>query len=157
MIVQFVILGSGDKSLESFYGSLPARYPGVIGSYIGYSNELAHLIEAGSDGFVMPSRYEPCGLNQMYSLKYGTVPIVRETGGLADTVKNFDPESGEGWGFTFKEYSASAMMEAIQRALKTYQDKETWRKIQIAGMKLDYSWQRSAEQYLELYQRAAEK
>ncbi len=112
MRVQFVVLGSGDKTLEAFYGRLPVRYPGRIGSYIGYSDEVAHWIEAGSDFFVMPSIFEPCGLNQMYSLKYGTLPIVRATGGLDDSVQQYNEVTGEGTGFKFNEASANAIYYA---------------------------------------------
>ncbi len=155
--LQMVILGTGDPKYHKLLLQLARKHKKKLSVNLRFDDRLAHLIEAGADMFLMPSRYEPCGLNQMYSLKYGTVPIVRETGGLADTVQNFDPETGEGTGFTFKEYSASAMMEAIRRALQVFPDKTTWRKIQIAGMQQDFSWKRSAEQYLELYQRAHEK
>lgn len=155
--VQMVILGTGDNKYRKLLDGLAKKHPDKLAVNLRFDNKLAHLIEAGADMFLMPSKFEPCGLNQIYSLKYGTVPIVRETGGLADTVRNFDPATGEGNGFTFKEYSAKAMMEAIGRALKTFQDKPTWRKIQINGMKEDFSWNRSAREYLELYQRAVSK
>jgi starch synthase len=120
-------------------------------SYLGFNDELAHLIEAGSDMFLMPSKYEPCGLNQMYSLAYGTVPIVRETGGLADTVVKFNEKTDEGTGFVFKKYDSQDMMKEIKRAIKVFEDKKTWQKIMRAGMKLDFGWDVSAKGYVELY------
>jgi starch synthase len=155
MLVQFVILGAGDKSLESFYGALPARYPGRIGSYIGYSDELSHWIEAGSDFFIMPSIYEPCGLNQMYSLKYGTLPIVRATGGLDDTVEQYDETTGAGTGFKFVEPSAGAIYYTVGWAVSTYFDRpEHIKKMIQAAMAQDFSWEKSARQYMALYERA---
>jgi starch synthase len=155
MLVQFVILGSGDKALESYYGGLPARYPGRIGSYIGFSEELSHWIEAGSDFFIMPSIYEPCGLNQMYSLKYGTLPIVRATGGLDDTVEQYDETSGAGTGFKFYEPSASAIYYTVGWAVSTYFDRpEHIQKMIQAAMAQDFSWEKSARQYEALYERA---
>jgi starch synthase len=155
MQVQFVILGSGEKNLESFYGGLPARYPGQIGSFIGYNDELSHWIEAGSDFFVMPSIYEPCGLNQIYSLKYGTLPIVRATGGLDDTVQQYDEATGSGTGFKFWEPSPRAVYYAVGWAVSTYYDrpKHIQKMIQTA-MSRDYSWERSAREYVRLYTRA---
>jgi starch synthase len=155
MRVQFAILGSGEKYLEYFFGPLPGRYPGRVGSYIGYSNELAHWIEAGSDFFVMPSLFEPCGLNQMYSLKYGTLPIVRATGGLEDTVQQYNENSGEGTGFKFWETSAKALYYTVGWAVSTYFDRrEHIRKMVQSAMTQDYSWQKSAEAYVQLYERA---
>jgi starch synthase len=155
MQVQFAILGSGEKGLEDYFGGLPARYPGRIGSFIGYNDGLAHLIEAGSDFFVMPSRYEPCGLNQIYSLKYGTLPIVRATGGLDDTVQQYDERSAAGNGFKFWEISSSALYYAIGWAVSTYYDRRAHlqRMIQSA-MSQRFSWEDSAEQYVEIYQKA---
>ena len=155
MIAQFVILGSGEKTLEKFFGNLPAHYPGRIGSYIGYNNELSHLIEAGADFFVMPSLYEPCGLNQMYSLKYGTPPIVRATGGLDDTVQNYNEADGTGTGFKFWEPAPASLYYTIGWAISTYYDRpEHLQKMIQAGMAKDYSWQRSAEEYEDLYYKA---
>ncbi len=155
MRVQFVILGSGEKGLEAFYGGLPARYPGRIGSYIGYSNPLAHLIEAGSDFFIMPSRYEPCGLNQIYSLKYGTLPIVRATGGLNDTVEQYDETTGLGTGFKFWEPSPNAIYYSVGWAVSTYYDRpQHIQKMIQAAMAQDFSWEKSAKAYEEVYQRA---
>jgi len=121
---------------------------------IAYDNEIAHKIEAGADMFLMPSRYEPCGLNQIYSLKYGTVPIVRATGGLDDTVEPFDLEQGTGTGFKFTEYSGAAMMRAIRQALHHSTDERIWRRIQLNGMAKDFSWKGPATQYAKVYQAA---
>lgn len=155
MRVQFVILGSGDKSLEAFFGSLPARYAGRIGSYIGYNDELAHWIEAGADFFIMPSLFEPCGLNQMYSLRYGTLPIVRATGGLDDTVQQYDEATGSGTGFKFYEPSAHAIYYTVGWAVSTYYDRpQHMQKMIQAAMAQDFSWERSAEQYVRAYERA---
>ncbi|MGA7838933.1 MAG: glycosyltransferase, partial [Ignavibacteriaceae bacterium] len=127
------------------------KYPGKFACYLGFNDELAHLIEGGADLFLMPSKYEPCGLNQMYSLMYGTVPVVRETGGLADTVKKYEPGSNDGNGFMFKKYNATDMVKEIKRALKIFQDQKEWAKIIKNGMKSDFSWNSSAKKYVELY------
>jgi starch synthase len=158
---QWIILGSGEEKFEDLFRQLSIQLPGRIGSYIGYNNELSHFIEAGADMFLMPSRYEPCGLNQIYSLKYGTVPIVRKTGGLADTVKDWDEENHYGFdhgnGFSFYDYTGFALYKSVERAVNTFKHKQVWKKIQTNGMNLDFSWQRSAEKYLELYGLAKEK
>jgi starch synthase len=155
MAVQFAILGSGDKGLEFYFGGLPARYPGRIGSYIGYNNSLSHLVEAGSDFFIMPSIFEPCGLNQMYSLKYGTLPIVRATGGLDDTVEQYSERNGSGTGYKFWEPSANAIYYTVGWAVSTYYDRpeHILRMIQ-AAMVEKFSWEKSAHEYLNLYERA---
>jgi starch synthase len=155
MKVQVVVLGSGDKGLEAFYGGLPARYPGHIGSHIGYSNELAHWIEAGSDFFIMPSRYEPCGLNQLYSLRYGTIPIVRATGGLADTVKPY--RGGKGTGFVFEAYTGAAMLAAIDESLATYAKPKAWSALVGRAMAQDFSWSAAAVMYENLYRATQSK
>ena len=158
MRVQFVILGAGDKAQESFFGGLPVRYPGTVGSYIGYHEENSHWIEAGSDFFLMPSRFEPCGLNQIYSLKYGTLPIVRATGGLEDTVQQYDEASGTGTGFKFWEPSATALYYTVGWAVSTYYDRrEHINGMVQAAMKQDYSWERSARAYEAAYERAKRK
>ncbi len=155
MAVQFVILGAGDKGLEHFYGTLPERMPGKAGSYIGYSEELSHLIEAGSDFFLMPSRWEPCGLNQIYSLRYGTLPIVRETGGLADTVEQYNEEEGSGTGFKFMHLSEQAIYDTVGWALSTWYDRhEHIVRMRTAAMSKDFSWDTSAKAYLSFYERA---
>jgi len=151
--LQMVILGTGEERYHKLFRSLRKRYPGKVGLKLGFDEALAHRIEAGADMFLMPSRYEPCGLNQLYSLKYGTVPIVRKTGGLADSIEDYDPETGLGCGFVFEEYSAEALLGAVNRALEAYRNKERWEKLMRYGMSLDFSWEASAKRYLELYQR----
>jgi starch synthase len=158
---QWAILGSGEDRFEDLFRSMAHHLPGKVFTYIGYSDELSHLIEAAADMFLMPSRYEPCGLNQIYSLKYGTVPIVRKTGGLADTVQDWHEylSAGQetGTGFVFNDYSGYALYTAVERAIQTFHDKETWKKIQLNGMSKDYSWENSAKGYLELYKKATGK
>ena len=157
MRIQFVILGSGDSGLEHFYRELPSNCRGRAGSYIGYNNELSHIIEAGCDFFIMPSLYEPCGLNQMYSMKYGTLPIVRATGGLNDTVENYDEASGSGTGFKFFDSSPQAVYYTIGWAVSTYYDrKEHMKKMISAAMSMDFSWDKSAREYEKAYERAIE-
>ncbi|MCU0364239.1 MAG: glycogen synthase GlgA [Ignavibacteriaceae bacterium] len=151
MDVQMIVLGTGDKEYHSFLDHMAKKHHKKFACYLGFNDDLAHLIEGGADIFLMPSRYEPCGLNQMYSLNYGTVPIVRETGGLADTVKKFNEKSKEGTGFVFQKYNAADLFSEIKRALKIFQDKDTWNKIVRAGMKEDFSWHSSAKKYIELY------
>ena len=151
----FVLLGSGERRYEDLWLGLAARHPDRVGVRIGFDERLAHLIEGGADLFLMPSRFEPCGLNQMYSLRYGTVPLVRATGGLYDTVRNFDPQSGTGTGFTFDEYTPQALVGTLRWALGVFQDREAWTRIQLAGMRQDHSWDASARQYVEVYERAA--
>jgi starch synthase len=155
MPIQLVLLGSGDKSVEQKLMNFSRLYPKKISVTIGYDEALAHQIEAGVDVFLMPSRFEPCGLNQMYSQRYGTIPIVRETGGLADTIEDALPKSlanNTATGISFKEASAGALLEAIKRTMLLYNDKKTWKKIQTAAMEKDFSWKNSAEQYLALYE-----
>jgi starch synthase len=155
MRVQFMILGSGEKGLEWYFGQLPGRYAGRIGSYIGYHNEIAHWIEAGSDFFLMPSIYEPCGLNQMYSLKYGTLPIVRATGGLDDTVQQYDERSGKGTGFKFWDAHPNALYFTAGWAVSTFYDRPRHIQNMIkTAMAQDFSWEKSARQYLRAYRRA---
>ncbi len=149
--LQFVLLGTGDKKYQAFFEKMSQKYKDKFACYLGFNDELAHLIEAGADIFLMPSRYEPCGLNQMYSLTYGTVPIVRETGGLADTVVQFNQKTGEGNGFLFKKYDAATMMKELKKALKLFSDKKTWAKIIRNGMKTDFSWHASSKKYIDLY------
>ena len=151
--IQFVVLGTGEKKYHELLQTVQTNYPQKLGLYLGFSDELAHQIEAGSDMFLMPSRYEPCGLNQMYSLKYGTVPIVRATGGLADTIKEFDPISGMGNGFVFSTYESRELFKSIDRAILAYQDQNLWKKIMKNGMSQDFSWKTSAGKYADLYAR----
>jgi starch synthase len=148
----FIALGAGAKEYEDFLQSFHDHAPHRVGIFKGYAGEpLAHQIEAGADIFLMPSLYEPCGLNQMYSMRYGTVPVVRATGGLDDTVENFDRARGTGNGFKFGDYSASAMLGSIYEALFAYADKDTWRRIQLNGMRADNSWDAAARRYVEVY------
>ncbi|HEX8881417.1 MAG TPA: glycogen synthase GlgA [Candidatus Acidoferrum sp.] len=149
-----VVLGTGDRKYETLFGALAAAYPGRVGLKIAYDNVLAHKVEAGADMFLMPSRYEPSGLNQMYSLKYGTVPIVRATGGLDDSIEPFDVDQGTGTGFKFYEYSGEALLYALRQALHHYLDERIWKRIQSNGMAKDFSWKGPAEQYAGLYEAA---
>ena len=141
-----VALGTGEPEYEDFFRQMNAEYPGRIAVKIGFDNALAHRIEAGADIFVMPSRYEPCGLNQIYSLRYGTVPVVRATGGLDDTIE-------EGTGFKFVEYSGAALLEALRAAAAAYADRDAWSAMVTRGMAKDFSWRTSAAAYSALYQR----
>jgi starch synthase len=152
-----VLLGTGNERYEKQFSELGKKYKGRLAVKIGFDNILAHKIEAGSDMFLMPSRYEPCGLNQLYSLKYGTIPVVRATGGLDDTVKEFDPETERGNGFKFLEYSSKALVEIVKRALMIYKNKELWLKLVKIAMNEDFSWNKSALKYQEIYGRAAAK
>jgi starch synthase len=147
-----VALGAGDAKHERKLRNLARRFPARMALKIAYDNTLAHKVEAGSDLFLMPSRYEPCGLNQIYSLRYGTVPVVRATGGLDDTVESFDEGSGQGTGFKFREYSGPALLQAVREALAVYENKAAWRRLQTRGMAKDYSWNASAAEYGRLYQ-----
>ena len=149
-----VLLGTGERRYEDLWLGLAARYPDRIGARIGFDEGLAHRIEGGADLFLMPSRFEPCGLNQMYSLRYGTVPLVRATGGLADTVVNFNPATAEGTGFTFVEYSPQALLGTLRWALSIYQNRGDWPRLQQAGMRQDFSWDASARKYVKVYERA---
>ena len=147
----FIALGSGAKEYEDFLQAMRDHAPRQVGVYVGFNEPLAHNIEAGADIFLMPSQYEPCGLNQMYSTRYGTVPVVRATGGLDDTVQDFDRVRGTGNGFKFERYAASPMVEKIHEALYCYAEPEVWRKIQQNGMRVDNSWTAAAQKYLGLY------
>ena len=153
MNVQFAVLGSGDKWCENELSHLSSVFPGFK-VWIGYNDRLAHIIEGGSDFFLMPSRYEPCGLNQLYSLKYGSIPIVRNTGGLADTVDNYDQETGEGTGFMFDDLNPGVLYNVLGWAVSTWYDRRNdITKLRKRGMKLDFSWKKSAGKYMELYKK----
>jgi starch synthase len=152
--VLLVVLGTGDKRYEELFRALANAYPGRVGFKFAYDNALAHKVEAGADIFLMPSRYEPCGLNQIYSLKYGTVPVVRATGGLDDTVENFDVEHGTGTGFKFTEYTGTAFLYAVKQALQHYADERIWKRIQLNGMVKDFSWKAPAAEYARIYEAA---
>ncbi len=147
----FIALGSGEKDSESFLQALRDYAPSRVGIYIGYNESLAHLIEAGADMFLMPSKFEPCGLNQMYSLRYGTVPIVRAVGGLDDTVQNWDAVSETGNGFKFGPFRTDKLLEKIYEARFAYTDQAAWAKIQRNGMSVDNSWENAARKYIGLY------
>jgi starch synthase len=153
--MRLAVLGSGEPRYEQYFGMLQQQHPGRVCFYWGYSNELAHLIEAGADMFVMPSLYEPCGLNQMYSLRYGTVPIVRNTGGLADTVKLYDPATGRGTGIVFNDYNREGMAWALTTALALFQRPRSWRQMMLNGMAEDYSWTRQGAEYVRVYEKLA--
>lgn len=149
--IQLVAIGSGERRYEEFFTNLAARYPRKMNVHIGFDEAIAHQIEAGSDLFLMPSLYEPCGLNQMYSLKYGTIPIVRAVGGLKDTVEDYDAILGTGTGFVFGPYGAAAFRRAIHRALQAYADKPAFAALSQRAMRKDFSWDRSAKAYASLY------
>lgn len=153
--LQLVLLGSGSANLARFFQDLSASHPRQVACHIGFDESLAHQIEAGADLFLMPSRFEPCGLNQLYSMRYGTVPVVHATGGLADTVETFHPASGRGTGWAFRPFSAEAFREALGWALYTYRrHPDTWRTLQLQGMQRDFSWDRSAALYERVYEAA---
>lgn len=150
----FVALGTGEPKYEELFLELARRFPTKVGVCVGYNNALAHKIEAGSDMFLMPSRYEPCGLNQIYSLKYGTVPVVRRTGGLDDTIEAYAPGSGRGTGFKFEDYSGKALLDCLTQALSVYRNNPSaWHQLVQNGMQKDFSWKTSAAQYERLYER----
>jgi len=149
----FAVLGSGEPLYEQFFTDLERRFSGRVSYHRGYDDELAHWIEAASDLFLMPSRYEPCGLNQMYSLRYGTVPIVRRTGGLADSVEHYDPTSGRGTGVVFSDFDSPALEWALNTALDLYALPEHWTRMTRNGMQRDFSWQHQGAEYIELYRR----
>jgi starch synthase len=155
--VAVVALGSGEPEYEKFFCDWASRNPGQVAVEIQYDEAMAHKIEAGADIFLMPSRYEPCGLNQMYSLKYGTVPVVRATGGLDDTVEEWNPERGTGTGFKFEGLSADALLAAIDRAVTAFQDKNGWAKLMRNGMARNYTWAGPAKQYAAIYDEVARR
>jgi starch synthase len=151
--VQVVLLGTGDKKYHKFFEESLSKHRDKFACYLGFDDYLAHLIEAGADMYLMPSKAEPCGLNQMYSLVYGTVPIVRETGGLADTVEKYNEKNGTGNGFVFKKYDSEDMLKEIKRAIKIYGDEKTWSKIVKTGMKSNFTWLDSAKNYVDVYKK----
>jgi starch synthase len=149
--LRLVAVGTGEARSESFFAQLEREFPGRAVYYRGYSEELSHLVEAGADLFLMPSRYEPCGLNQMFSLRYGTIPIVRRTGGLADTVEPYERTSGRGTGFVFEHYTSDGLRWALGQALDTFRDRSAWRRLMRNAMSRDYSWDTQARRYVEAY------
>jgi starch synthase len=153
--VQLVVLGTGHPKYHELLGDLARRHEGKLWAYLGFSDDLAHQIEAGADLFLMPSLFEPCGLNQLYSLTHGTVPLVRATGGLADTVVDLDSQSlvdGTANGFGFLEPTAEALWRTIERALATWNDRSVWEQLIRNGMEADWSWDHSAREYVRLYE-----
>ena len=149
--VGVVVLGTGEVNIQKAFEDAVNRYPGRISFHTGFNEPLAHRIMAGADIFLVPSRYEPCGLTQIYALRYGTVPVVRATGGLNDTIDQFDPRTGEGNGFKFIPYKSAAFFQALCEAEKIFRDKKAWEKLMENGMKADFSWGESARRYLEIY------
>jgi len=150
-----IVLGSGQKEYEDMFRRLSKQFPQKVAARVAYDDPLAHKIEAGSDLYLMPSHYEPCGMNQIYSLKYGTVPVVRATGGLDDTVEQFDSRTQKGTGFKFREYSGEVMLDTLRAAIGLYRsDKNSWQTLMRNGMAQDYSWPNSAREYLKVYERA---
>jgi starch synthase len=148
-------LGAGEPKYEKLFRELAKAFPSKFSVKVAFDNIVAHKIEAGADMFLMPSRYEPCGLNQIYSLKYGTVPVVRATGGLDDTIDQFVPDTGRGTGFKFQAYDGGALLESIRQAISVYRNEPAvWRRIQLNGMAQDFSWQASAKEYVKLYEAA---
>jgi len=154
--ITLILLGTGDEKYHKLFQKLEKRYSDRVSTHLKFDEHLAHLIEAGADIFLMPSRFEPCGLNQLYSLRYGTVPIAHKTGGLADTIINYDGNGNKrrATGFLFDEYSGEALLQAIRNALELYNKTRSWRAMMKRGMKQDFSWKKSAKKYLELYEKA---
>ena len=150
----FLFIGSGEARFERGLRELAAAYPARVGVLIGFDEALAHLVEAGADMFLMPSRFEPCGLNQMYSLRYGTVPVVHAVGGLDDTIRQYSPRSQRANGFKFREPTPDALVRAVQQAVRTYADREAWEGLMRQGMGEDHSWRNSAREYVKVYKRA---
>lgn len=156
--VQFILLGTGADYYQKLFLSLKVKHPDQTAVYLGFNHELAKKIYAGADMFLMPSRFEPCGLGQLISLRYGTIPIVRAVGGLADTIQNYDEGTGRGNGFVFENYDKHALLEAIKRAVKIFTEQPNrWRQIMVNAMKCDFSWNKSAEEYTNLYEKAIQK
>jgi starch synthase len=152
--LSLAVLGTGQAEYERLFRGLAEKYPARVGLKIGYDNSLAHKIEAGADIFLMPSRYEPSGLNQMYSLRYGTVPVVRATGGLDDTIQGFDPKTNQGTGFKFINYDGASLLQCVRAALTVFREPKAWQQLQKNGMAQDFSWRASAAAYVTLYEAA---
>ena len=149
--INFVLLGTGDETYNKLFKNIEKKHKGQVGIKVAFDDVLAHKIEAGCDFFLMPSRYEPCGLNQMYSLKYATVPVVRAVGGLDDTIEEFDPSTKKGNGFRFKDASKAAILTALKKAISVYNNKESWNTLLKNCVTYDFSWHQSAEKYNKLY------
>jgi len=152
--VGVVILGSGDESIQEALRKTSRNNPGRVGLTVGFDEQLAHRIMGGADLLLIPSRYEPCGLTQMYALRYGTVPVVRATGGLDDTIVSFNKTTGDGTGFKFTAYQPQALLSAIEGAVDLFGEVKLWKKLRTNGMEADFSWDRSARSYLDLYRSA---
>jgi starch synthase len=150
---QIIILGKGDEYYHRIFSNLHARYSGKLSVTIGFDNSFAHRIYAGSDIFLMPSKYEPCGLGQLIALRYGTIPVGRKTGGFADSIKEYDPSSGSGTGFLFKGYTPDDLINAIKKAEKLYKNKTVWESITREAMSQDFSWRHSAKEYIAIYKK----
>jgi len=155
--LQFIVLGSGDREYELLFESFKERFPDKINVKLGFNQELARRIYAGADMFLMPSRFEPCGLSQMIAARYGTVPLVRETGGLKDSIIPYETDDGKGIGFTFTEYANESIIEIINKACAVYQDKDKWRELVKRAMEHDFSWEQSAKEYVKMYNELLEK
>jgi starch synthase len=155
--IEVIFMGQGLEQYQSWVLEMVAQYPGLIGLEMGYNGPLAHQIQGGADFLLMPSRYEPCGLDQLYALKYGTIPIVRAVGGLEDTVEDYNPQTDQGTGFKFREYEGEKLVQTLQRALSVYRDKPRWKRMIQRAMRQDFSWGKSAAQYQSLYQKALGK
>ncbi len=149
----FTIVGTGEPRYQQMWRSLAQARPDRVAVFVGFDERRAHLVEGGADVFMMPSRFEPCGLNQMYSLRYGTVPVVRAVGGLVDTVRPYNPRTGQGNGFLFAEYRPEVLLATLRRALEAFSDQQLWRRLQHNGMRADFSWGRSAAEYVKMYSR----
>ncbi|MCL7451538.1 MAG: glycogen synthase [Anaerolineae bacterium] len=152
--VQFVLMGTGEQHYHDLFSRMVQQYPRQVAIFLTFNTPLAQRIHAGSDMFLMPSRVEPCGTNQLVAMHYGSVPIVRATGGLADTVQDYDPRTGQGTGFVFHDYDRWMLFAAIVRAAETFKHRDLWQRIQLRGMRADFSWDRSAHKYIDLYRRA---
>jgi starch synthase len=151
----FLLLGQGEEAFEQFFKKAAKKYAGRVGVSLAFDEPLAHLIIAGADIFLMPSRFEPCGLTQLYSLRYGTVPVVSPVGGLVDTVEAYKPRSEKGTGFILPNLNAKALTQTLKQAVKAYEDPKTWSRLQKNGMKKDFSWEVSAKKYVQLYHKCA--
>jgi starch synthase len=155
--VGLVVLGSGDRGIEQAIQKAAKRHPSRIGLLIGFDDPFAHRLMAGADMFLMPSQYEPCGLTQIYALKYGTIPVVRAVGGLNDTIQQFDPKTGKGNGFKFEPYTPKAFLDCIQYAVDLFETEKAWRRLMSEGMKADFSWKGPAREYMKLYESVSKR
>src|SRR4030067_1546969 len=155
--INLIFLGKGDESFQTAFSDAARKYKGRVSVTISFDDSLAHKIYAGSDFFLIPSKYEPCGLGQLISMRYGSIPIGSKTGGIADTIEDYNPLISKGTGFLFSDYTSSAMQDAIKRALCVYTDRDKLKKMILSAMNMDFSWKSSAERYIELYKHAMGK